>query len=409
MRVGLIDMSAVFRKHYHADERGALVKTVADVHKYAGECGGRAVVCCDHPPYRRSEKFPAYKSHREKQPAVMYEVQAEACERLRQDGFRVVSAEGFEADDVIATFVGALAGDHEIHIYSSDKDLMQLASESVTVISTATGAKYNPEAIVEKFGVEPRQIPDWLALVGDKSDGLPGLAGCGPKTAATWLQRYGDLEGIFTAVGELEPERFRKPLLDLSKEIQLYRELATLEIIAGIETSISAEAPTMSNSSEAIGEIDAPQARTLSERLCRVMLGVKRLKKNGTNTFHNYKFATDGDVSDLIRELLAFNGVEFGVNMVGVERRKIPGKSGERTVTECTFEMTFRSGDEVRNYYWRGEAQDNEDKGINKAATAAVKYFLLKTFLISTGVPEDDADHAPQQRQQQRGPQRGAA
>lgn len=391
---GLIDLSTIFRKNYYSDETSAVSRTVNDVHKYAAECGGSVTVCLDSPPYNRCSIMPSYKSHREEQPAALYQAQDDVCRRLSVDGFKLASSPGCEADDVIATLALKLSSQHKVKVYSSDKDLLQVVDDNVTVVSTATGRQYDRNAVIEKFGIEPKQIPDYLALAGDSSDGIPGLPGCGPKTAAKWLQQYGDLEGVFHAVGEIEPQRFRKALLDLSKELHTYRVVTTLLPVEGITmTDEPVTQGTDTNPEDEpmdIAPTRADNSLGLGARLCRVMLGVKRLRKNGENRHHGYKYATDADVLELVRGLLAYNEIEFQVSMLEARRRPTEGKS---VVTEAMFEMVFRHKDEIRRSTWWAEASDTQDKGINKAATAAVKYFLLKTFLISTGDPEDDSDH----------------
>lgn len=130
-----------------------------------------------------------------------------------------------------------------------------------------------------------------------------------------------------------------------------------------------------------------PSGGPVSAKLARVMAHVKRLKKSGHNKHFGYEFATDADVSDLVRGALAEEGVAFLPSMVGYER------SGKSIV--CEWAMRFVDGEtgDTVEAQWFSEAMDSQDKGLNKAATAAVKYYLLKTFLISTGdEPDTDAD-----------------
>lgn len=140
----------------------------------------------------------------------------------------------------------------------------------------------------------------------------------------------------------------------------------------------------------------------LYAKLARVMGSVSRIPKSGYNEHFKYKFAADADVSDLIRVELAKEGVAFFANMLEVKQEMLTftseyqGKtsSKQQLKTTVTFEFTFACGETgaVKTCIWQSEAMDTQDKGINKAATAAVKYFLLKTFLISTGDPADDPD-----------------
>lgn len=172
-------------------------------------------ICVDTPPYKRSDISPEYKAHRERAPAVFHEQMRTVIEQLDRDGYHILGAKGFEADDVIATVCewqllnsGVFDG---VAIFSADKDMLALIRPGVEVISSATGVIYKTrEEVVAKLGVRPELVPDWLALVGDKSDGLPGIKGVGPKTAAAWLDRYGSLESVLQNADKLEPERFRE-------------------------------------------------------------------------------------------------------------------------------------------------------------------------------------------------------
>lgn len=131
-----------------------------------------------------------------------------------------------------------------------------------------------------------------------------------------------------------------------------------------------------------------PSKATLYAKLARVTGKVQRIQKNGWNDFHKYYYATASDIYDGVRAALAEENVAFLVDMVKAER------DGKRTKLE--FDFTFACGDTgaVKVCRWESESDDNGDKGINKASTFAVKYFLIATFLIATGDVADDPDAA---------------
>ena len=140
------------------------------------------------------------------------------------------------------------------------------------------------------------------------------------------------------------------------------------------------------------GEITAtdPKAQAaLFAKLARVMTKLGRLPKEGRNTHFNYDFVTDGTIADAVRPALAEEGVAFFASMVNVERID--------KVIRTHFIFTFADGETGATYScpWIGEAIDTQDKGPAKAATSALKYFLLKTFILSTGDPTDDTDTGP--------------
>lgn len=135
--------------------------------------------------------------------------------------------------------------------------------------------------------------------------------------------------------------------------------------------------------------MEQTQSTGLYLKIARIMGNVARIPKRGRNDFHKYDFVTEGDVVDAIRTQLSEERIAFFARMLSFEQ--VP--AGEKSVkTSAAFEFIFADADtgDVMVCPWHGEALDNGDKGVNKAATAALKYFLLKTFMISTG--EDDAD-----------------
>jgi DNA polymerase-1 len=142
----------------------------------------------------RSAIYPAYKAHRNPRPEALTRQIPYLPELAQAFGIQTFHDPDFEADDLIATLVaGAEAAGLETSIHSGDKDLMQLVSARTTVLDTMRGRRYTPEAVVERFGVEPRRIADWLALVGDASDNVPGVPGLGPKAATRVIRDAGSL------------------------------------------------------------------------------------------------------------------------------------------------------------------------------------------------------------------------
>lgn len=156
----------------------------------------------------RSEKFPEYKANRAATPDEFRSQMSYINELL--DAFRVphFEVEGFEADDVIATFVDRFHHDAEILICSGDRDSFQLVREGVTVLYPKKGvtelARMTPAAVVEKYGLTPEQYPDFAALRGDPSDNLPGIPGVGEKTASKWISEFGSLSKLIAQVDQVK-------------------------------------------------------------------------------------------------------------------------------------------------------------------------------------------------------------
>jgi len=152
-------------------------------------------------------------------------------------GISTHESEGVEADDLIASAVEVLRGKvGEILIVSSDKDLAQLVGPGVVQLLPPPTArpslgwrKLDAAGVEEKFGVRPDQIAEYLALIGDTSDNIPGLMGVGPKTATAWLQKFKTLQGIFDNSGRLNPKRFQGIVHESMDFLRRNLELTILE------------------------------------------------------------------------------------------------------------------------------------------------------------------------------------
>ena len=191
-----------------------------------------AVVFDSMTPTFRHEKYPAYKATREKAPEDLHAQVPVIEEILRAMKFPQLRQDGVEADDIIATYASRAASEGwPCVIITGDKDLMQLVGKSVSaMIPDKSGgyAEVGPEEVSEKFGVAPEQILDYLSLVGDQSDNVPGVKGIGPKGAVDLIRRFGSLEGIYENLDQLSPGQQEK-LQQERENAFLSRELITLK------------------------------------------------------------------------------------------------------------------------------------------------------------------------------------
>ncbi|MBM4371148.1 MAG: DNA polymerase I [Deltaproteobacteria bacterium] len=188
-----------------------------------------AVVLDPRGPSFRAGLFPAYKANRPPTPPDLKE-QFPYVEPLTEAmGVPVVRAEGFEADDVIATLaVRARDAGLRVLIASGDKDLMQLVGDGISMVDTMRDRTWDPAAVEEKFGVLPGALGEVLAIMGDSSDNIPGVRGIGPKGAAELVRSFGTLEEIYRHLERVEKPRIRQ-LLEESRELALLsRILVTL-------------------------------------------------------------------------------------------------------------------------------------------------------------------------------------
>lgn len=250
MKLLLVDLSSLFRPIWEmsgkeADQDYASKTTVARVHEMAHGYDGVAV-CCDSRKSWRKELAPTYKANRPPSEEPMIHQLRLAQDALKDDGFPVWQAEGFEADDVCASAVRyatewfRLTRDQEddtggssVIIASSDKDLLQLVSDWVGVKSLRTGDVMGPAEVEAKLGVRPDQVRDWLCMVGDSSDNVEGIKGIGAKRATELLQKHGTLANIYATIGDscttlgLTPSMFTN-LKEGMMAAELARKLITL-------------------------------------------------------------------------------------------------------------------------------------------------------------------------------------
>ena len=176
----------------------------------------------------RTEKFKEYKAHRPKMPAELA-VQLPYIKKLTElMGIPVIELEGFEADDIIATLSEkAKEEGFKVVIVSPDKDLLQLIDKDTVVYDPLKHSFFSELEVVKKFGVPPHYIPDLLALVGDKSDNVPGVKGVGKKTAIELINRLGSLEEIYRRLDSVKPS-VKKRLVESKDEAFLSKELVTV-------------------------------------------------------------------------------------------------------------------------------------------------------------------------------------
>jgi DNA polymerase-1 len=177
-------------------------------------------------PTYRHELFPGYQSGREFD-AELLEQLGLLPELVQAFGFAAAKGAGYEADDFLAAAVAAEEARGGLAVVAtSDRDAFQLASDRTTILQPVRGvselARIGPAEVLERYGVEPAQVPDFIALRGDPSDKLPGARGVGPKTAADVLRQHGTLESA------LEAGRFSAQ----AEELRMYRRMATLDASA---------------------------------------------------------------------------------------------------------------------------------------------------------------------------------
>ena len=177
----------------------------------------------------RSELFREYKANRPSMPEDLAGQIGDIHAAVRAMGLPLLCVEGVEADDVIGTLARQAADEGtDVVIVSGDKDLTQLVGGRITMVDTMKDARYDVDGVREKFGVPPEMIIDYLSLVGDTSDNIPGVPKVGPKTAVKWLEEYGSLDGVIAHADEIKGKAGENLRANL-EQLELSRRLVTIK------------------------------------------------------------------------------------------------------------------------------------------------------------------------------------
>ncbi|MGN6789110.1 MAG: DNA polymerase I [Rhodanobacteraceae bacterium] len=238
-KLTLIDGSSYLYRAFHAlpplsnaagEPTGALFGVVNMLRATLNEKPDYAAFVVDAPGRTfRDDLYPEYKANRAPMPDDL-RAQVEPMMKIVEAlGFPILRVEGVEADDVIGTLATRAAADGiEVEVSTGDKDFAQLVRPGITLVNTMSRTRMDEAGVLEKFGVPPERIIDYLALMGDSIDNIPGVVKCGPKTAAKWLGEYGSLDAVIAnadRVGGKIGENLRVALAQLP----LSRQLATIK------------------------------------------------------------------------------------------------------------------------------------------------------------------------------------
>jgi DNA polymerase I len=207
----LVDGSSYLYRAFHAmpdlrgpegQPTGAVRGMVAMLKKLQSDIGAAHAVCVFDAPGKtfRDDWYPEYKAQRSPMPPELRAQIEPIHEVVKLLGWPTLTVPGVEADDVIGTLccIGAKEG-HRMIVSTGDKDLSQLVNPDVELINTMSNERLDEAGVLAKFGVPPDRIVDYLTLMGDTVDNVPGVAGVGPKTAAKWIAEYGSLDGVIAA------------------------------------------------------------------------------------------------------------------------------------------------------------------------------------------------------------------
>ena len=216
----------------------------------------------------RTDLYPQYKAHRPPPPEDLVPQFGLVREATRAFGVPALELNGYEADDIIASYACAVrdAGG-EVVIISSDKDLMQLVGDHVSMLDTMKNVRIGRDQVFEKFGVGPEKVVEVQALCGDSVDNVPGAPGIGIKTAALLINEFGDLETLLARAGEIKQDKRRQTLIDFADQIRLSRELVQLTCDAPLPAPVDDLKVNDPHSPELAAFLELMEFRTLAKRI----------------------------------------------------------------------------------------------------------------------------------------------
>ena len=235
----LVDGSSYLYRAYHAlpaltnsqgEPTGALHGVLTMINKLVREENPDHIAIIFDAPGKtfRDEIYEDYKANRPPMPDELREQVQPILDAIEAMGLPLLRVEGVEADDVVGTLCRkALDKGQRVLVSTGDKDMAQLVADGVTLVNTMTDTIMDRDAVKAKFDVWPEQIIDYLGLVGDASDNIPGVPKVGPKTAAKWLNEYGTVDGIIEHAAEIKG-KVGESLRDNIEQLKLSRELATI-------------------------------------------------------------------------------------------------------------------------------------------------------------------------------------
>jgi DNA polymerase-1 len=223
----------------------------------------------------RNDLYPKYKAQRPPAPEDLVPQFPLIREATVAFGLPSIEMEGYEADDLIATYARlAVEAGATVTVVSSDKDLMQLVGNGVDMLDPMKAITIGPDQVREKFGVGPDRVIDVQALAGDSVDNVPGAPGIGIKTAALLIEEYGDLDTLLEHAAEIKQPKRREALIENADQIRLSRELVRLKLDVPVKEALAEFIVEKPDPNALLGFLAKMEFRTLTNRIAEI-LGVE--------------------------------------------------------------------------------------------------------------------------------------
>jgi DNA polymerase-1 len=194
----------------------------------------------------RKDISPDYKAQRSSRPDLLRQQWPHLAPLVEAFGYPNISVEGYEADDVIAALTERARADGiPVMVVTGDRDAYQLVRDGVRIMTTSRGITdtkvYDRQGVIDRYGIPPELVPDFIGLKGDTSDNIPGVPGIGDKTAAELLQRFGSLEGVLEHVDDISGAKRKQNLTEFAEDARISKQLATMVRDVPVELDLAAE------------------------------------------------------------------------------------------------------------------------------------------------------------------------
>jgi DNA polymerase I len=220
----------------------------------------------------RNEIYADYKAHRPPAPEELVPQFPLIRDAVKAFNIACVEQEGYEADDLIATYAREVVdAGGDVTVVSSDKDLMQLVRPGVVMLEPMKGKKLGRDEVMEKFGVPPDKVVDVQALAGDSTDNVPGVPGIGVKTAAELIKEYGDLDTLLARASEIKQPKRREKLIEFADQARISRELVRLKNDVDTGVSIDALGVHDPDAKTLLGFLQSMEFNTLTRRIAEAL------------------------------------------------------------------------------------------------------------------------------------------
>ena len=331
----------------------------------------------------RNEIYSEYKANRPEPPEDLRPQFPLVREATRAFNVPCVELEGFEADDLIATYARqAEAAGGEVVIISSDKDLMQLVTDKVTMFDTMKNRRMAREEVIEKFGLGPEHVIDIQALAGDSTDNVPGVPGIGVKTAAQLIEEYGDLETLLESADGIKQKKRRENLIEFADLARVSKELVTLKTDVPVKEQIDEFGVRPIDAEKALAFLNTMEFNTLTRRVASD-LGADAGEATGPTPVQSGPAQYDTVFSEDVLEKWVAKAYERGVIAVDTETDSLNAMRAN-LVGVCLSCEAGKACYVPLGHGADGLALDDEDTGKQIKLEQAIK--ILKPMLEDPAV-----------------------